>query len=141
MQWSAEANAGFTSGTPWIKLNDDYDEWNVETQLASENTSVLGFWKRLLRLRKQHKTLVYGTFQIIDFDNESVYAYTRVDKIGQYLTICSFSEDEVVWECPVEKGLLLLGNYSSQESDLGSHLKLKPFEARLYYLERGSHAC
>ncbi|RFU78366.1 glycoside hydrolase family 13 [Trichoderma arundinaceum] len=90
MQWNADANAGFTSGTPWIKLNEDYKEWNVEAQLASPDTSVLKFWKLLLQIRKEHKGLIRGTFKMIDYENQSVYAYTRTDTAGQYLIELSF---------------------------------------------------
>lgn len=95
MQWNAGINAGFTSGTPWIRLNEDYKTWNVEAQLAAGDKSVLGFWKTLLKIRKQHPDLVTGTFHMLDRDNENVYAYTRAGEGGQYLVVCSFSEDEL----------------------------------------------
>lgn len=136
MQWSTEANAGFTSGSPWIKLNDDYQEWNVEAQLASQETSVLGFWRQLLDVRKEHKCLVHGTFRMIDYANESVYAYTRSDDAGQYLVVCSFSDQEVTWKCPVDKGTLLVSNYPPEESVAEAVLELRPFEGRLYHLKR-----
>jgi len=135
MQWSAEHGAGFTSGTPWIKVNEDYRKWNVESQLAREDKSVLGFWKQLLKIRKQHPALVTGAITMLDYENESVYAYTRTGKGGRYLVVCSFSEEDVTWASPVETGILLLGNHSIGSSDTGSVLNLKPFEGRLYYLE------
>lgn len=134
MQWSAGANADFTSGTPWIKLNQDYEEWNVEAQLASSDVSVLKFWKSLLKIRKDHNGLVRGAFKMIDYENQSVYAYTRTNTTGQYLVVCSFSEVEVNWVCPVDRGSLLIGNYPSQEIEDDNTLKLQPYEGRLYYL-------
>ena len=134
MQWSGERSAGFTSGTPWIKVNGDYNEWNVEAQLASEDSSVLGFWKRLLEARKRHPALVTGTFEMLDYENQSVYAYRRVGKAEKYLVVCSFSEKEVAWESPVEKGALLLGNYAGGDGGSKSLLRLRPFEGRLYHL-------
>ncbi|TLD05685.1 glycoside hydrolase family protein [Venturia nashicola] len=136
MQWDARYGAGFTSGTPWIKLNDDYKVWNVEAQLAAEDESVLGFWKRLLKIRKQHPALVTGSFTMLDYENQSVYAYARVDDAGQYLVVCSFSDDDVEWTSPVEPGSLLLGNYALNEEDAANVLKLRPFEGRLYYLAK-----
>jgi oligo-1,6-glucosidase len=135
MQWSAENGAGFTSGTPWIKVNEDYKEWNVESQLASEDESVLGFWKQLLKIRKQHPALVTGTFTMLDYENESVYAYTRTGEGSRYLVVCSFSENKVTWESPIETGVLLLGNHTIEDNKTGIILKLKPFEGRLYHLE------
>ncbi|KAM0483007.1 hypothetical protein ACHAPX_002451 [Trichoderma viride] len=134
MQWSADTNAGFTSGTPWIKVNQDYREWNVEAQQASSDVSVLKFWKSLLTIRKDHNGLVRGAFKMIDYENQSVYAYTRKNATGQYLVVCSFSEEEVDWACPVSRGDLLLGNYPPQEIEEGNTLTLRPYEGRLYYL-------
>ena len=134
MQWSGEKGAGFTSGMPWIKVNSDYKTWNVEAQLASEDKSVLGFWKRLLKIRKQHQALVTGTFEMIDYDNQNVYAYTRADEAGKYLMVCSFSDEEVEWQSPVDKGTLLLGNYDLGDGETESMLKLRPYEGRLYHV-------
>jgi oligo-1,6-glucosidase len=135
MQWSAVDGAGFTTGTPWIKLNEDYTEWNVEAQLANEDKSVLGFWKKLLKVRKQHTALVTGTFKMIDYENQSVYAYTRTSEAGQYLVVCSFAEKELVWTSPVDLGILLLGNYVVGDGESGNMMALKPLEGRLYYLD------
>jgi oligo-1,6-glucosidase len=134
MQWSAEKGAGFTSGTPWIKVNSDYKAWNVEAQLVDEDDSVLGFWKRVLKIRKQHPALVTGTFEMLNYENQNVYAYTRVDAAGKYLVVCSFSERDVDWKCPPDKGTLLFGNYAVGNGETGSMLKLRPYEGRLYHL-------
>ena len=96
---------------------------------------MLGFWKQLLKIRKQHPALVTGTFTMLDYENQSVYAYTRTDKGGRYLVVCSFSEKEVIWTFLVDTGLLLLGNYPVEDSETGNFLKLRPFEGRLYRLE------
>lgn len=133
VQWNSEKNSGFTTGVPWIKLNDDYPEWNVEAQLKDQEHSVLGFWKKLLKLRKEHTALVHGPFKMLDWENESIYAYTRGDTKGQYLLVCSFSEQEVTWVPLVETGYVLLSNYPTPQDSIGP-LKLRPFEGRLYYL-------
>jgi glycosidase len=132
MQWSAEVNAGFTTGTPWIKVNTDYTEWNVTTQLDKEDKSVLGFWKKLLSIRKAHPGLIRGKFQMIDYENQSVYAYTRTDDAAQYLVVCSFSDKKIDWACSVQIGSLLLSNYSVDEIQELGGLKLRPYEGRLY---------
>ena len=56
-QWDSSAHAGFTSGEPWMRVNDDYQTWNVAAQLK-DNNSVLSFWKHALKLRKAHEVLV-----------------------------------------------------------------------------------
>ncbi|KAM6478340.1 glycoside hydrolase family 13 protein [Trichoderma sp. SZMC 28011] len=134
MQWNADINAGFTSGTPWIKVNQDYKEWNVEAQLTSSGMSVLKFWKLVLRTRKEHPGLIRGKFEMVDYENENVYAYTRTDAAGQYLIVCSFSAKQVEWKCPVARGSLLLGNYVEEYNETGDLLSLQPYEGRVYHL-------
>ncbi|KAL6826603.1 glycoside hydrolase family 13 protein [Trichoderma camerunense] len=134
MQWNADSNAGFTSGTPWIKVNQDYKEWNVNTQLTSSGMSVLKFWKLVLKTRKEHTGLIRGKFEMVDYENQNVYAYTRTDAAGQYLIVCSFSEKQVEWKCPVIRGSLLLGNYAEQDNEMGDLLSLQPYEGRVYRL-------
>ncbi|KAL7910541.1 glycoside hydrolase family 13 protein [Trichoderma velutinum] len=134
MQWNADINAGFTSGTPWIKLNRDYKEWNVEAQSTTSGMSVLKFWKLVLKTRKEHPGLIRGKFEMVDYENENVYAYTRTDATGQYLIVCSFSEKQVDWVCPVAHGSLLLGNYAEKDNETGDLLSLQPYEGRVYYL-------
>ncbi|KAL5094891.1 hypothetical protein Trisim1_003500 [Trichoderma cf. simile WF8] len=134
MQWNTNNNAGFTSGTPWIKVNQDYKEWNVETQSKSSGMSVLKFWKLVLRTRKEHPGLIRGKFEMVDYENENVYAYTRTNATGQYLIVCSFSGKQVKWKCPVVRGSLLLGNYAEKDNETGDVLCLQPYEGRLYHL-------
>ena len=57
MQWDSTVNGGFSSATPWMRANDDYPEWNVAKQ-KDDRTSVLSFWKRMLRFRKEHLACV-----------------------------------------------------------------------------------
>ncbi|KAB5526275.1 glycoside hydrolase superfamily [Coniochaeta sp. 2T2.1] len=136
MQWSRQKNAGFTEGEPWIKVNPDYGEWNVEEQLARPDESVLGFWRRMLDIRKKHTALMHGRFRMLDYENQSVYAYTRHDDARQYLVVCSFAEQGVEWTSPVLTGRLILGNYPTAEGEGDGVLKLRPFEGRLYCLEK-----
>ncbi|KAF2478620.1 alpha amylase [Neohortaea acidophila] len=130
ISWDASRNAGFTSGTPWIKVNEDYQTWNVASQEGKKG-SVLSFWQQLLKLRKSEPTLVYGRFELVDEASEDVYAYTRSDADGVFLVVCSFKSKEVSWNCPIEaKGKLIMSNYDVQEGD--GKMSLKPYECRLY---------
>jgi oligo-1,6-glucosidase len=135
MQWSGRKNAGFTTGEPWIKVNPDYWQWNVEEQLARPDESVLGFWRRLLDIRKKNTALVHGGFRMLDYENESVYAYTRDDDARQFLVVCSFVDKDLEWPSPVPTGRLILGNYPTEEGERDDVLKLRPFEGRLYCLD------
>jgi len=133
MAWNSGINAGFSSGTPWIKVNEDYKEWNVSAQEGVEG-SVFEFWRKLLSIRKKHLGLVYGWLKMIDEANEEIYAYTRTDDEAEYLVVCSFSGKDVEWKCPVEKGELLLGSHHEtirQES--ADMMQLRAYEGRLYH--------
>ena len=130
MQWDDSRAAGFTTGKPWIKVNEDFTTWNVKKQ-ESDPASVLSFWKRLLELRKMHLGLVYGRFGMVDRENENVYAYTRTDEAHEYLVVCSFSSETVTWESPVKGDQLLISNYPVQEDSVV--FKLRPYEGRIYY--------
>ncbi|KAA6410052.1 MAG: glycoside hydrolase family 13 [Lasallia pustulata] len=131
MQWDDSRSAGFTTGAPWIKVNEDYKAWNVAKQ-EGDSGSVLVFWKTLLKVRKERRGLVYGYFKMLDRGNEQVYAYTRTDDRYEYLVVCSFSGETVLWDCPVERGELLLSNYSVGEGEVDNQMSLRAYEGRLY---------
>ncbi|MDT3428632.1 glycosidase [Paenibacillus forsythiae] len=76
MQWSGEPQAGFTTGTPWLAVNPNYTEINVEQALADPD-SIFHYYRRLIELRKQHGIIVYGDYTLIAEENEQVFAYLR----------------------------------------------------------------
>jgi len=76
MQWSADDNAGFTTGEPWIGVNPNHDEINVETARADPD-SIWHYYRELIDLRKQHDVMVYGHYDVLLNDHEEVWAYTR----------------------------------------------------------------
>lgn len=132
VSWNADKNAGFSTGKPWIKVNEDYQEWNVEAQEGKKG-SVLEYWRTLLKIRKDEPGLVYGTFEMIDWENEDVYAYTRSTTDSEFLIVCSFSGQSIKWKCPIKAGSLLLTNYDSPESQASEGtMALQAYECRLY---------
>jgi len=97
VQWDGSSHAGFTTGTPWMRVNDDYaDPWNAEAQIKDEG-SVRSFWKRALAIRKEHEVLVYGDFRIISGENDQIFAYTRTLGNTTALVLFNFKETEVVF--------------------------------------------
>ena len=76
MQWDDSTNAGFSTGTPWIKVNPNYTEINAREQLQRPD-SVFHHYQKLIQLRKQHEIIVYGKYELLDGTNPDVYAYTR----------------------------------------------------------------
>lgn len=134
MQWDGSPSAGFSTGTPWIKVAEDFQTWNVKVQ-QDDSDSVLNFWICLLALRKSSPCLIYGRFNFVDRENEQVYAYERTDQSEGYLIVCSFCAQTVEWRCPLDPGSLLLSNYAQEGEYLGGNMALRPYEARLYKRE------
>ena len=88
IQWSGADNGGFTDGKPWIAMNPNYNEINVEAAL-SDKQSIFYFYKELLHLRKNAPALIYGEWDVIDQESENVYVYTRKFDKNAYLIVLS----------------------------------------------------
>ena len=92
VQWSSEKNAGFTSGTPWLKVNPNYQEINVAEQQGRED-SVLNYYKQLLALRKSpewSEVFTYGRFVPVPEDEENIFAYERRGEDRSALVVANF---------------------------------------------------
>lgn len=135
MQWSADERAGFTTATPWIDVNPNYVQINVEQQLQDEG-SILNYYKKLIHLRKNNDLMVYGEYQLILPDHPQIYAYTR--RLGDegLLVMLNFSAERPIFELPeylnIEAPELLIGNYSVEENEDVRQVQLEPYEARVY---------
>ena len=92
-QWNAGPNAGFTTGTPWLTVNNNKSEINVEAEEKNPN-SPLNYFRKMVKLRKDHKDiLVYGKYTLLDKENPDVYAYTREANGEKVLVLLSFSKN------------------------------------------------
>lgn len=131
MQWDESEHAGFTTGTPWMKVNPNYREINAASQVR-EQDSVFAWYQKLIRLRKELPVLTDGAFKMLDMENENVFAYIRDDGLQRLLVVCNFYGDTISY--PVsEKGQklkLLMGNYGD-DKQIDT---LRPYEARIYML-------
>lgn len=130
MQWNGKTNAGFTTGTPWMKVNPNYPSINVENQ-QNHADSILNFYKQLIALRKQEQGLIYGNYDLVIKDHPGVYAYMRTYQENKWLILVNVFGKETEYELPEklkDKSLkLLINNY--EEATLG---KLKPYQAGIY---------
>ncbi len=134
MQWDNSKNAGFTDGIPWIKVNENYKEINVEKEERDEN-SVLNFYKKLIKLKKSNKTLIYGKYNLILEDDENIFAYTRVLDDEKFLIIGNLTNKESKYnydEENLEYSNLLLNNYVVDYHDSLNKFTLKPYECKVY---------
>ena len=126
MQWSAGKNAGFTSAErPWLKLNGNYPEVNVERELADDK-GVLAFWKRMISLRKENEILRRGDFTPL-LESKRVYAYRRSLDGKALRCICNLSARDCKLPGALRgQGKLLLSTCEAPQPE-----RLAPFEFRM----------
>jgi oligo-1,6-glucosidase len=135
MQWDAEAQAGFTNGIPWIKVNPNYPEINVAQAIADPN-SIFHYYRKLIELRKANPVMVYGSYDLILPDHEQVYAFTRTLADQRLLVILNFSQEPALFNLPdgfaYSRASYLIGNYPVDPDEEMRSLNLQPYEARVY---------
>lgn len=128
VQWTGEEHAGFTTGKPWMRVNENYqDGINVEYQ-QKKSDSVLSFWKQLLKLRKKHSDMfVHGSYKVHDLDNEQTWTFEKRAGHGQVAwVVLNMSNEEADWSVPSSVGKLVLCNNPKPGK------RLQPFEGRIY---------
>jgi alpha-glucosidase len=136
MQWSIAENAGFTSGTPWMKVNPNYKRINVDVQ-SKEEDSIFNFYKKMIRLKKENEVFTYGTYDLLLEDDPKIYAYTRSDENDKVIVISNLSAKEAEFTGStfnLQFNNILLNNYHIDVHDDTSEITLKPYEARVYRL-------
>ncbi len=137
VQWNASPNAGFTTGKPWLKLNPNYPQINVELALADPN-SIFYYYQKLIQLRKTVPAVVYGAYDLIMPEYAQIYAFTRTLPVERLLVLLNFSQEPASAELPANLNStgaeLLIANYPVDPSADGRHLSLRPYEARVYRL-------
>ncbi|MCA1320574.1 alpha-glucosidase [Bacillus tianshenii] len=138
MQWNDQPNGGFTTGTPWMGVNENYKTINVDKQWNDPN-SVLSFYRDMINLRKAEEVFVYGAYDLILKDDTKVYGYTRTleDKVAVVLCNLSGEEAEIELEgLHVSSSDLRMQNYDVEEHEDASEITLKPYETRVYVLNK-----
>ncbi|MGR5092259.1 glycoside hydrolase family 13 protein [Vibrio maritimus] len=135
MQWSTEPQAGFTKGTPWIEVNPNYTEVNAEKDLASDD-SIYHYYKALISLRKQHKSIVYGEFRPLLEEHEDVFAYLRHLGEERLMVVANFSSENQQVDLSQYNEFtqnILLSNGRGKLENLDS-LVLQPYDAMVIQL-------
>ena len=131
MQWDDSKNAGFTTGTPWLKVNSNYPEVNAKAQV-NDPDSVFSYYKKLIRLRHENEIIVYGDYELLEAESEETFIYKRNYENEHLMVLCNFTDhevsvtDAVMGQIPdgAEK---LIANYAD---DMGQ--TLRPYEAKVY---------
>jgi len=137
MQWDDSPHAGFTTGTPWIKVNPNYNAINVKEAMADPD-SIFHYYRKLIALRNRNDIMVYGDFVPLMEDHPQIYAYLRVLDKKRWLVLLNFFGTECEFELPQEadcgEAALIIGNYADGGPPLRRRVVLRPYEARVYAL-------
>ena len=137
VQWNDQENAGFTAGTPWLKVNDNYKEINMADQ-DQDPDSILNYYRRLIALRKSptyKEVFTYGKFLPAYQDTEDVMAYYRKDEHTRILVAANFGKESV--ELPLDypvKQVLLSNQHKQHNYNTESHLSLESCEVIVFEL-------
>ena len=135
MQWTGGKNAGFTSGTPWIMVNPNYQTINAEAELQDPD-SVFHHYQKLISLRRHSPwsyLIVYGHYRLLAPEYPNVYSYIRESDAGKLLIVCNLSPEPVSFRIPEDvlwsEAVPIVGSAS-----LGRILKLQPWQAEVWSL-------
>lgn len=129
VQWTSELNAGFSTGEPWIYMNDDYKVYNIKDELEKPS-SILNFYKSLIAIRKSDDVLVYGEFMPVAEKNKDVFCYYRESDKAKYYVEINLTEAQQKRPIKCESFKLILSNYEEK------HSHLRAYEANLYKLNK-----
>ena len=125
MQWDASENAGFTTGTPWLKAGKTYKDINVETEKIGK---IFRFYQDLIQLRKALPLIAEGDYKAAYQDSDKVYAFERQLGNQKLLVLNNFFPEEVTIQLPTDyqTGKVLISNYDGVE--LAENLVLQPYQ-------------
>lgn len=129
MQWDDSKNAGFSTGTPWEKVNPNYPTINVEKALADQN-SIFYYYQKLIKLRHELPVITNGDFQLVagNEDDPAVFAYRRQNADTTLLVITNYTDQTLQRHYDVPDGAkLLITNYADDAGET-----IRPYEAKVY---------
>ena len=131
-QWNASKNGGFTTGTPWLKVNDNHTFLNEEAQDKDPNSN-LNYFRKMTKLRKSNLTLVYGKYTLLDKENPNVYTYTRELEGKKILVLLNFSAKKATAKIGMnlKNSKVLIDNYGKASKSA----TLRPYEALVLELK------
>ena len=131
MQWDASENAGFSTGTPWLKVGKSYKDINVENDIQGP---IFTFYQDLIRLRKEMPIISEGSYKPAFEDSQQVYAFERQYEDRKLLVLNNFYATEVEIELPAtyKNGQILLSNY--EDAEVSEKILLKPYQTLAIYV-------
>lgn len=136
MQWDASENAGFSEAQPWIRVNANYKRINTENALA-DSDSVFYYYQKLIALRHELPIITDGVYELLDAENEKIYAYLRKGEKESLIVLCNFTDETVEYEVDesvkAERSKLVISNYKDAPEKFASKITMKPYGAYVYY--------
>lgn len=126
IQWDSSEQAGFTKGEPWLPVNPNYQEINVEASLKDSN-SLFYYYQKLLKLRKQERLIQVGEFEMIEKDHPKLFAYKRHLENEHLVVVCNFYKEEVEVRLEDQAYEVLISNY--EDFTPQSVITLRPYES------------
>lgn len=125
MQWTSGANAGFTSGKPWLRPTSHAD---INVEAEEREGQILPFYRRLVQLRHEMPLIAEGTYEPFAREHESIYAFVREHEGQRLLVLNNFYGTETSLEIPADfaAGSVLLSNY--EQTELGETITLAPYQ-------------
>ncbi|HEW0255786.1 TPA: alpha,alpha-phosphotrehalase [Streptococcus pneumoniae] len=131
MQWDASENAGFSTGTPWLKAGKSYKDINVENEIKG---LIFTFYQDLIRLRKEMPIISEGSYKPAFEDSKQVYAFERQFEDQKLLVLNNFYAKEVEIDLPAvyQNGQILISNYENAE--VSEKILLKPYQTLAIYV-------
>jgi oligo-1,6-glucosidase len=128
MQWNSTNNAGFTDGTPWLSVNPNHIDYNVEKAI-NDPDSIFHYFRKIIELRKQLPVVIYGDYHDLCFHHRRLYAYHREWQNEELIILCNFSKKPL----EIPKSIHLSGYELILNNVLETQLVMSPYEARVYY--------
>ncbi|HGP8709143.1 TPA: alpha,alpha-phosphotrehalase [Streptococcus pneumoniae] len=131
MQWDASENAGFSTGTPWLKAGKSYKYINVENEIQGP---IFTFYQDLIRLRKEMPIISEGSYKPVFEDSKQVYAFERQFEDQKLLVLNNFYAKEVEIDLPAvyQNGQILISNY--EDAEVSEKILLKPYQTLAIYV-------
>ncbi len=130
VQWNAEENAGFTKGKPWLKVNPNYREVNIEAE--SRPGGIVEFYKKAIALRKNSEALACGAYAPVDFENRRVIAYTRTGAEETLLIAVNLTGKPAKLRLPEGNGKCLLSTHGTRAYEAAP--RLAPYEGVVFQI-------
>ncbi|WP_280770461.1 alpha,alpha-phosphotrehalase [Salipaludibacillus daqingensis] len=141
VQWNDSQHGGFTNGTPWIPVANNYQTINAEAAQKDEE-SIYFHYKKLIELRKELDIITYGSYKLLLEDDDKLFVYERAFGDEKLLVINHFYEGEVEFRLPFDidvsdyQSELIISNYASNRK-LQNSMTIRPYESLVYHLKKG----